>query len=358
MKNNVLVLLIFSILFIIVSCSDTQENPIAYGGSQAPGDYWEYTIDHDSGTFEAVNYGTSLGVTESFTYSGTVSTIDSGFMKFTVTASNAAGVPADSVSYGVSFPENCLLVMPIVNNERGNLIAMTVLGSYTYTADTAFNWVAMPNGDIAWSTQTVCGVCEVDSVNGNAMTLTNNFYTMNGGNDANPQTYNATIDGHKILTYYNNELASITAMTPSGGFSYDQGANGGGFGIVAPTENVSLSEALSKTYRGFDSFYSGNFEGTQAVWVEPTSASTQMDAGFYTDEALSVKGDANTLNFSSAVQTGHPGLFTGITDEYNNQYVFVINQINGKYVMLGIGRTNDADPDSGDELNFFCIETD
>lgn len=343
-----------------------------YAGTQAPGDYWEWTIDTDAngnGTFSAINYGTTCGVTASTTYSGTVTKLVSKFSKFTVTSTTNTSLSLDStdaICYGVVIPGTTVLVQTAGAEKQ--FISCTLLSAQLPNANTTYNWVRIPsetniaNGD-DMDTMSY-GTSSITSVSGSSFAMTVSTYDFED-DLLSSQDMTAEISNYKIYTPTVASPQSISILTPSGCFVSDMGTDGGMFGTIAPSSNIDISTALSKEYRGFTVLY----EGTDNTTIEPsygalkTGSTDILRGGLYSNSDV----EANALDesryadvsFASASQNT-PGIFTGITasnysDSYSASHKMVINQIGGKYVIFGFSNQT---TNIQHWFNFLMVEVD
>jgi hypothetical protein len=349
--------------------SDTTAFSGQYGGTQSPGDYWEWKIDHEAGTFEGSNYGTSLGKTLENTYSGTVAELPNKFLKLTVAATDDS-TALDSTLYAVEFPGIALLCLPTGANSK-YLVAATARGDFTFKANDRFFWVTMgrENFDATLnSPEATHGITIVTSVQGSTMTLQqcpSNFAANNNPPQSSDQ---CVIDGNKLLLLDSVTLdpanpKSIAYMMPNGTFVVDSGTNGGSFGMVSAAEAVDYTDFMSKEFIGFESRYNQT-QGTRCVWLRTNG--TYMELGTYTDSKdpataeVTAAGTTTLIDIAGYTQAAeNPGLLMPgalpDADGVRWNYRLMVNKVNGKYIILGFGRDDGASVSApGRTINEIC----
>jgi len=317
----------------------------SYLGTQSPGDVWNWNMT--ASTFTATN------VTKNYTYSGTKSTLASGFYKLVVTATTDPGVTVPATAYAVEFPNTALLVEPAGTAPR--VVVGASAGACPTAADT-YNWVTMPR--LGWSsasdeaygtaTSTLSGATftfdmQPNMLNGSAMAP----YSQSGWTCSNGNFTNAS-------------YSYAFGVTPSGIFVSDEGTNAGGMiGVNAPATTVNLADVMSKTYRGFqfstDTTTVANV--TEPIGGEPgTGANSGKMSGFSYGGDGNVETNTRCTTCDAVIDLAtqsSPGLVTGTITSGGGTInaTFVISQINGKYVMFGVTTTG-----SGAPYNFLVIQ--
>lgn len=329
------------------SSSSAAATPTSYSylGTQSPGDVWTWTLG--STTFSAKN------VTKSYTYSGTKSTLTSGFFKLVVTATTDPGVTVPATAYAVEFPNTALLVQPAGTAPR--VVVAASAGACPTAADT-YNWVTMPR--VGWNQAS-------DEAYGTAASsIASGTFTFN----IQPNLLNTTAMTPYSQSGWTCSNGSFTnsgstfafGITPSGIFVGDEGAGAGGMiGVNAPTTNVNLADVMSKTYRGFqfstDTTSVANV--TEPIGGEPaTGANAGKMLGFSYGGDGNVETNTRCTTCDGIIDLttqASPGLVTGtITSGGGTRNAtFVISQVGGKYVMFGVTVTG-----SGAPYNFLVIE--
>ncbi|MBI3609652.1 MAG: hypothetical protein HY204_03000 [Nitrospirae bacterium] len=306
-----------------------------YLGTQSPGDLWQWTIG--DATFSATN------LTTTYTYSGTKTTLPSGFLKLVLTATTEPGATLPTTAYALEYPNTVLLVKP-AGSGSGRLIAAVAKGACP-TATENYNWVDIPH--LNWD-------ATVTEAYGTAtMSLSGSTYTFDitkhllAGTLQTPVTETAACaDGQFTLSG-----SSVAAVTPSKAIVVDNGPGEGGvFGMIAPTANVDLTAIASKNYRGVLFKRVGTADTTEPVGAEP---GTGLDAGnlkgfCYTDvEANTRCANPVTLDLVGAGQTtaGIVSLTLTDADSSLHTFVFMANQVGGKYLLFGIStNTSSTEP--------------
>jgi hypothetical protein len=308
-------------------------------GTQSPGDVWTWTIGES--TFSASNE------TSGYWYSGTYTTLSSGFLKLVYTSSNDPGCPTDGtgIAYAMEVPNTALLVKP------GTYAKVVLCAAKATTAPSAgyYNWVIVP-----WTSWTTAlpayGTVEVTKSN-DLYTFYNRTYDLNQ-NFVSYEVYTGFSFGNGKLTKAGNNLQVF--MTPSGMYAGDQGTGVGGF-FGAQKQVVSLSDVANKEYRGvlFKYYTSTGTGETQPIGATPHPTVSGAIKGFdYSDIEQNTINPASiaTLEFGSQNASG---IVSGTLKEpngTNNTFHMVISQINNKYVVLGISTSNNL------PYNFLVLE--
>ncbi len=327
--------------------STTTPTSYSYLGTQSPGDVWSWTLTADS--FSAKN------VTKNYTYSGSKSTLASGFFKLVVTATTDPGVTPPATAYAVEFPNTALLVQPAGTAPR--VVVAASAGACPTAADT-YNWVTMPR--LSWNSAS-------DEAYGTAAsTINSGSFTFNIQPNLLSGTALTPSYSQSGWTCSNGSFAKSGAtfafgITPSGIFIGDEGAGAGGMiGVNAPATAVDLTAVKSKTYRGFqfstDTTTVANV--TEPIGGEPaTGVNAGKMLGFsYGAPDGNVETNTRCSSCNGFIDfTGQPspGLVTGTITSGGGvrNATFVISQVGGKYVIFGVTVTGSATP-----YNFLVVE--
>ncbi|MBS1718745.1 MAG: hypothetical protein JSS72_13535 [Armatimonadetes bacterium] len=297
-----------------------------YLGTQRPGDVWSWTLNAD--TFTATN--STLG----YTYSGTKSTLSTGFLKLTITSTNDPGVTVGQSAYALEYPNTALIIKPMGADTRPPIFAGS-LGSNPAGPTVTFNYVKVPKN--GWlSTDEAYGYVTFN-VSGNNYDGTTNTYDINGnflGN--NPSQF---VGNNGEMTDLNPQggIQTTGAMTPSGVCVLDYGpGNGGAIGVKQPAAPVDLTSLGTKSFRG----YLVNQGKTQCVTVTPNGDGTLHGAGYQNPTGV----ETGTLDGGGGVTvtfTGQPapGLVSIdiATSGGAEHIVAAISSVGGKFMIFGVG---------------------
>ncbi len=227
-----------------------------FSGTQAPGDFWTWTLDSGAATFSATN------VTQSLTYSGTVSALSglsTGISKLTVTASTDANVaPLPQTAYAIGVPDTALIVAHAPFYQSGSGVQQSIeppifavaQGSCPSTGVTV-NWITMPPHDWCYSTSdpnptgnngngcqsgagNAYGTATI-SVSDGAYGITVNSYELDGTPDpTNPTTLSGCTCSSGLIQCTQGSNTIRISFTPSGVFFVDMPQNAIA-GVVQPT---------------------------------------------------------------------------------------------------------------------------
>ncbi len=334
----VLAALVSTVTLISCSSGSSSGGANSYFGTQSPGDAWSWTINRTNGTFSGTNNTTG------FTYSGTFTTLTSDYLKFTFTASTDSNVAVGSVAYAIEFPGTALLLKPA--GTTGSVIVAAAQGPCPSPA--TYNWVKVANqtwnvnSDPAFGTAALTGTASSPTINAAQYLLS--------GVAATPPS--ATFSGscsNGVIT----ATGATFGVTPSGVFIGDQGTNGGIVGMLQPSAKIGTAALLQagRQFRGFGFLtHPPNIpntntpqDRTQAIWGTTTGDGT-VSVGEYTD-ALASGGIQDTCPNGQSCATlsswseVNPGEFTASmngTNENNQAFTLIVNQINGKFMVFGI----------------------
>lgn len=315
----------------------------AYVGTQSPGDVWDWTLG--STTFSATNKVTG------YTYSGSKSSLASGFLKLVVTMTTDPGLTPPATAYAVEFPNTALLVQPAGTGPR--VIVAASAGTCPTTAG-RYNWVTMPkatwtSADEGYGTADTTISAGVFNFNVQSFTLAN--ATVASYSQPNWTCANGT--------FTNASSSFAFALAPSGIFVGDEGtAQGGMIGVNAPAANVDLAAVIAQNYRGFQFSTDTTTVAsvTEPIGGEPgTGANAGKIVGFcYTDVETGTRCPSAMDGIISLTAQPSPGLVTGTIDSGgggSRPITFVISQVGGRYVVFGVTVTG-----SGKPYNFMVIQ--
>jgi len=345
---NLLILFLFALAVgMVAGCgqsstsSSVTHGSITYLGTQSPGDVWSWTVGE--GTIFASNE------TNGKYYSGTFSTLPSGFLKGVITASNDPSVSLNGTAkvYLLEFPNTMLVVRPA---ESERLIICAAQATIGPTAG-QFNWIKVPNNGWNANANTGYGTADV-SVSGGQCDLYLSRYLIDGS------LISTTLEAG--YTFANGRLTKAGSdlnvfMTPSGLFIGDNGSGSGGFAGLK-YEAINLSDAMAKEYRGtqftFDS--STGLGSTVPLGSGPNPAAPgTMRVWSYSDVDNNVIDPSISMILSPVTQESS-GIASG-TLLYSNgasrNIKMAIAKISGKYVVIGIEAVTATTP-----VNFIAIE--
>lgn len=316
--------------FAIGACEDdsSSDTSNSYTATQSPGDVWSWTLT--SSTFTATNDTTG------FTYSGGKETLANLFLKLTVTASTDPGVPLDgtAVAFALEVPGTALIVKPA--DTDGKAIVGVGQGSCP-TADATYNWITIPRADWDAASSEAYGTAD-STVSGSDISFDVSAFMLDG-NPVGSNTASTTCS-NGVMT----ETGSTTTIgiAPSGTFVGDNGPNDGGFiGVVAPSANVAFADitASGLEYRGvLFKNNNANDDDTEPVWVRRSSSGV-LTGGNYSDFEGNVENTSEgvTLTFDSQPSPGV--LLATLADPGGpSDFVFVVNQVDGSFVLYGISQ--------------------
>ncbi len=302
-----------------------------YLGTQGPGDVWSWQID--GSTFTATNQ--TLG----FHYSGTKSTLSTGFMKLTVTSSDDPGVTSGQSAYALELPGTALVLKPAGADTKQPIIASS-LGTNPAGPSVSFNFVAV-------------GSATFDPVNDQAYGHVTFAVT---GNNYNGTSIRYAIDGTRLQDGPSNFIGNnglmtdqgtppaTGAMTPSGVCALDYGPQKGGvIGVKQPASNIDLTDLASKHFRGFLI----NQGKTQCVDVPSNGDGTLHGAGYDLNGGVETGtfdgGSGVTVSFTSQPNPGEVTVHLS-TSSGTESMAAAINVVDGKYMMFCCGVGQDGKP--------------
>ena len=376
----------------------------SFAGTQAPGDFWSWTIDNTAGTFSATNN------TKSYNYSGTSTALtgnSAGISKLLVTSTTDPGVSASlstlaQNAYAVEVPNTVLMVAHAPFYSSGSGVQQSIeppvfaaaQGSCPSTGANV-NWITMPPatwcskvGDVnplpgahaCAAADNAYGTAAI-SVSGGTYGLTINQFKLDGTASGGMNLSGCSCSNGLIQCTDSGGQAVRISFTPSGVFFVDMAANAIA-GIVQPSANVDISDFL-KAGRSFKAIYHTALDSSQifsnsasctshgGTWVngvgpcgthatQPASATTngtQLAGNPYTDVdhgTLSAQG--GTISFATSSQTT-PGLVTGTFSDFgggSSPIVMAVRQVNGKYVALIL--THSPNATLGGGFNILAVE--
>ncbi|MBC8514291.1 hypothetical protein H8D30_00315 [bacterium] len=274
--------LFMAVLFIALAtaCGGGSKNNSSssnYFGSQSPGDAWDWTIG--STTWSAENTTLSLD------YSGTYTTLPSGFLKLIVTASTDLDLTSDisagdyPEAYALEYPDTMLLVAPPESDE--GVIVATSQDSCLADGSYDYNWINIPHS--SWTiTDEAYGTATALFTNSGAdvdFTITMNDIT---GASLGPSSSSLGHDCASGLITHPVDT-SIFGIATSGVIIGDNGPGEGGVaGMLAPSSDIDLAALAAVEFRGV-LFDSGGFDAWcdgYAGITEPTDeTSCTTDGG-------------------------------------------------------------------------------
>lgn len=314
----------------------------SYLGTQSPGDVWTWAITTDaggSGTFSATN------VTTTRTYSGTVSTLPSKFLKLSITATTDPAITTlPAYAYAFEIPNTAVLVKPAGNNAR---VIIAAAQGTSPTANGSYNWLTIPPPGWNADNSVAYGVTST-TLTGSTFDFSHSYYLLSGS-PATPATGfdNGFSSSNGKITKTGSNMT--IGMTPSGVFVGDSGPSMGGFaGMKAPSTNVDLNSVLAagKEYRGVLYKYDASGPDTQLVWGR-RNLSGGLTGGPYTDVETGTEDTAHQAVFTFSTQST-PGILNGTATMQvsgtTTGCTMLINQINGKYIVFGIFLSDETSP--------------
>ncbi len=295
-----------------------------YLGTQSPGDAWSFSVG--SSTFSSLNTTTGKA------YSGTLSIVASGFIKFTVNSSTDNSVPVGSTAYAWETPGSLLLVRGL--GSTGRPIVAAAAGVQVPGTDAAYNWISMPKAN--WQPL-------ADEAYGTA------FYDI-AGTDWAGTVDSQLIDGTSIGSMQSSLADSLGQLTENGGpgiggvnpngvFIFDKGPSSGGLlGLAAPTDPVDLAVVLTKEFRGI-AFTNGR--GSFPAWARRNSLGS-ISVGSYVgaNGVDSNSEDPNPTTQFDLTFTGQPNIGQLVGTIANNGttsgMIVVASVLGGKYFLFGL----------------------
>jgi hypothetical protein len=321
------------------SNSSTPHGVTAYVGTQSPGDIWSWTLG--DGTFIATNE------TISKYYSGTFSTLPSGFLKGVVTGTDDTRILTDgtAIFYMLEYPDTMLLVKPGGNMDR--LIACAARATGSPEAG-QYNFVKFPYPN--WTTShKAYGTVEV-TVSGGLYNFYIMAYQLDGSlKSTDNETGYLNTDGRLIRAGSSLEVF----MTPSGIFFGDSTGSAGFAGVK--NEPVTVSDLIAQNYRGilFDYNSSTGLGSTVPVGAgpHPTLANSMQGWG-YVDIENNIPATSNYVTLTFGAQDSS-GVFSGTRTGGNNtkDFKLVAAKIDGKYIIIGIEAADEHSPE-----NFLLVQ--
>jgi len=297
----------------------------SFFGTQGPGDVWTWNLN--GSTFTATNK------TKSYTYSGTIAQLKTGFMKLTITSTTDPNVSVGNSAYAIELPGTALVLKPAGADTHPPIFAAS-LGTNPPGPIANFNYVKIaPQGWVG--TDEAYGHVSF-AVNGDSYTGTVKEFELNG---------TALPDGHAVFTGDNGQMtqtggngsSATGAMTPSGVCVLDYGpGQGGTIGVEQPAANVDLATIGGDSFKGF-MIKQGK---TECVSCTPNGDGTLHGNGY----ALGTGVETGTLDGGGGVTVSftsqpNPGLVkvSIVTSGGNEQIVACLNQVGGKYMIFGFG---------------------
>ena len=375
MKRALIGFIMFMSGVICFSCggTDSSTSPsqasYTYGGTQAPGDYWEWDISWESatsGTFTAKNFGTTAGKTVSFTYSGTTSLLESKFTKFAVSETDDSSVTVGSAFYGVEIPGTAVLVQTA--GTPSEFITCSVIGTVP-TAASTYNWTRIPDAATMNNQTTTAGVVsygtsEISLVSGTAYQSKDKVYDWDKAL-VDDSTSSMTLFESKLFSPDTTNPVCVTLMAPSGCFVIDMGTDGGYFGSIAPASDIDIDDLVSHEFRGYCTIYNSSTSAdVMPIYCKPSTTAKQMLSAAYSDVEAGTMAPSGecAVDFGSAVQP-NPGLLFDVSSVnpspgFDESIVTAIAKVGGKYVFSGFGRVKYGTSEPYRWENFIMIQVD
>ena len=305
-----------------------------YLGTQAPGDVWSWQITES--TFTATNQ--TLGLH----YSGTKSTLPTGFMKLQVITTDDPGVSAGQSAYALELSGTALLIKPVGGDTKPPIVA-SCLGSNPPGPQVKFNFVAIGKVGFNAASDEVFGYT-VLAVSGNNYSGPTHRYTVTGS-PLTDGTANLVGDNGLMTQLNGPGGAPVTgAMTPSGVLALDYGPNlGGVIGVKQPASNIDLADLASRHFKGFLI----NQGKTQCVDVTSNGDGTLHGQGYSlpsgVEDGTFDGGGGPTLSFTSQPNPGEITVRLAFGNGFEDMAA-AINVVNGKYMMFCCGVGQDGKP--------------
>jgi hypothetical protein len=338
-----IILLVLGMGFTACNNDETESSTREYTGTQSPGDVWEWTITTSggAGTFTATNR--TLG----YDYSGDVETLSNKFIKLTVTASTEPGFTSPAEAYALEIPGTVLFIKPAGSPE---VIVGAARGECP-TTDTTYNWVELLEYPYDSTADTVYGTAD-STVTGTNFDFSITKYLISGTLDGSDSSTGFTCTDGEMT---HGSSSSVISITPSGVVIIDNGPGAGGVvGIEAPSSSVDMSlvTGAGREYRGLLFKDEATGGETETIWTRPDGSGGLTGGGYDDFEAGTETTDNAVITFGAQ---STPGIINGtLTDSSgDNDILFIINLIDGRYFIYGAGH-NTNDPD--EPYNFFVIE--
>ena len=340
---------------------------VSYLGTSAPGDVWTVSFAPD-GTFTVVN------TTDSTTYSGTYSSLASGYTALTITS------PAPATGYAKTVSNTATLVW-LGSGSTAPIVAAVQGDCPTSSTATNYNFVRIPSSAEATWTAASTGY---GTMTADFTSAANMIFTVINKTFSAVPTVLAADSGWSCTQGIISKGTAQMGVTASGIFLRDDGPSAGGsIGVVQPTTAVAgtiATDLAAKNFIGFQWNKNGGTPVTEAIKGKylALNASTVFDDGTgtgatttYTCNTASVGGIVTPalgciLGYSvnpvtDAVLAGTPGLLPLISEVSNglliagfyagNPGAMGITQSGGKYIMFGATFTGGGFP-----YNFLVME--
>ncbi len=320
--------------------ADTRE----YIGTQSPGDLWSWEILSDL-TWTASN--NTLG----YTYSGTWTTLPSGFLKLTILVTDEPGAMAGDVAYALEVPDTVLVVKPA--GVTSNLIIAARIGTCPGTGTLDLNWVELTSSGFNELTDTAYGTSEA-TISGPSWSVSNAEYLLDGSPNGVDLITTLSCSGGLITD--SGAPSEVIAIAPTGVFISDSGPGAGGvIGMSEPAAPIVLSDlvAAGREYRSFQyKDASIGIADSRANWARPNGTGG-LTGGDYVDIETNAEDASSTATILFTSQPS-PGVVRGtLTDGAGtSDIVFMVNRIDGRYFLFGVA----VDTNDGLAYNFVAIE--
>ena len=302
-----------------------------YLGTQGPGDVWNWQLGDT--TFTATNQ--TLG----YHYTGTKSTLATGFMKLTVGSTDDPNVSVGQSAYALELPGTALVLKPAGADTKQPIIASS-LGSNPPGPQVSFNFVAVGSATFNAATDQAYGHVTFD-VTGNNYNGTSHRFAIDGKALADGP---ANFVGNNGLMTDTGTPPATGAMTPSGVCALDSGPQKGGvIGVKQPAANINLADLASRHFRGFLI----NQGKTQPVDVTSNGDGTLHGKGYAlptgVEDGTLDGGSGVTVSFTSQPNPGEVTV-TIASSGGSESMAAAINVVDGKYMMFccGVGQDGKA----------------
>ena len=315
---------------LVWACGKSPSGPAAsprlYYGTQSPGDAWTWTID--ASTFQARNERTG------YTYSGDKSALPSGFLKLIVRASTEPGITLPATAYAIEYPNTVLLIKPAGPDP---MIVAVALGTCP-AGSQSYGWVNTP--PVGWdATRSEAYGTATVAPPGASYSITGAKYRLDG---------TAVTPGvSEAATCANGQFAiasgGTAAVTPSRAMIVDNGAGGGVVGLITPAANVDVAALAGRSYRGVLFRKVSGSDDTEPIGADPVSGGNLSGYCFANVEtgAHCASGGA-TLLLSAATQASPGVLRFQLNDGTLHDFVAVVSQVAGKYLLFGISTNSSS----------------
>lgn len=314
----------------------------SYFGTQSPGDWWSWALTDT--TFIGTNE------TAGYYYSGTYTTLPTGFRKATITSTSDPGLTTPADAYILEYPNVAMLVKPAGSDDN---VIVCAAKATTSPGAGRYNYINMPYQDWEVETYAAYGTTEV----------------VLGGDGK----YDFSNIAHELITgevvYTSQEVDFVLAdgkiskagsdlqvfLTPSGAFMGDSGPSQGGF-AGAKMESISVTDIVTREYNGIMFEYDTDTgAGTSTpVGGEPHPTVSNAIRGFAYADLETGSEAPNSEATLSITGPDSDGIFSGTMTTHEHTYTMraVVARVAGKVLFFGIAKA----PDNESPMNFLVIE--